>query len=75
MKKDTVRVSPNADSGWRVHKSWWARDIAHCDNKAEAVNKARDIAQNQKTEVIIQKRDGQIGERNSYWKDPFPPRG
>lgn len=72
--KEQVRVSPN-ENGWRrVHKSWSSRDIAHFDNKDEAVNRATDLARNQKSELKIQKRDGRIHGWNSYGSDPFPPR-
>lgn len=35
---------------------------------------AEDIAKKEKLEMIIQKRDGTICERNSYDNDPCPPR-
>ncbi|GAB4348233.1 MAG: DUF2188 domain-containing protein [Immundisolibacter sp.] len=41
----------------------------------EAINRARGIAINQRSELFIQGRDGQIRERNSYGDDPFPPKG
>ena len=37
--------------------------------------RARDIAINQQSEMLIQGRNGQIRERNSYGDDPFPPKG
>ncbi|WP_268245296.1 DUF2188 domain-containing protein [Vulcaniibacterium thermophilum] len=33
------------------------------------------MAINQRSELFIQGRDGQIRERNSYGDDPFPPKG
>lgn len=69
-----VRVSPS-DKWWRVHKSWSQRDSAHTDTKAEAIAKAELIARNQWLETKIQNMDWTISWGNSYWKDPFPPRG
>ncbi len=43
--------------------------------QADAIAKARDIAINQQSELIIHGRNGHIRERNSYGNDPFPPRG
>ena len=43
--------------------------------KAEAQAKGRQMAIARKTEHKIQNQKGQIGERNSYGHDPFPPRG
>lgn len=70
-----VRVSPNSDWGWRVHKSWSQRDSAHTNTKAEAIARAESIARNQWGETKIQNMDWKIGWGNSYWNDPFPPRG
>ena len=72
---DQVWVSPNPDGGWRVHNAWSQRDSAHTDTKAEAMSRAREIAQNKWAELKIQNRDGKISNSNSYGKDPFPPRG
>lgn len=75
MSKKQVRVSPTPN-GWRkVHKPWAQRDSIHTQNKQQAVEKARQIAQNQKAELRVQNKDGKISESNSYWRDPFPPRG
>ncbi|SDA28156.1 hypothetical protein SAMN05216315_1373 [Nitrosospira sp. Nsp18] len=41
----------------------------------EAIDRARGIAVNQQSELLIQGRDGQIRERNSYGDDLFPPEG
>lgn len=76
MNRKQVWVSPNSKKwGWRIHKPWDSRDIIHLDNKKEAVEKAKEIAMNQKAELITQKKDWKIWERNSYGRDPFPPRG
>ena len=45
------------------------------DTQREAIGRARGIAVNQQSELLIQGRDGQIRERNSYGDDPFPPKG
>lgn len=42
----------------------------------EAIDKAKNIAQNQKQEVAIHRKDNnQIREKNSYGNDPCPPKG
>lgn len=75
MSKKQVWVSPSSNGGWRVHSPNASRDTAHIDNKAEAVDVAREIAKNQAAELRIQNKDGKISESNSYGRDPFPPRG
>ncbi|GAA3621767.1 hypothetical protein GCM10022223_43330 [Kineosporia mesophila] len=43
--------------------------------KAEATAAGRATAQREGTEHLIHKRDGAIGQRNSYGNDPYPPQG
>lgn len=43
--------------------------------QSEAIDLAKDIAQNQKTELFIHNRQGRIRERNSYGNDTYPPEG
>jgi hypothetical protein len=51
------------------------RDTSHHATQAEATAAAREIAQNQRSEMFIHRPNGQIRERNSYGSDPFPPEG
>jgi hypothetical protein len=39
------------------------------------VEQGRKLAQRNKSELVIHKQDGKIGDRRSYGNDPFPPRG
>jgi uncharacterized protein YdaT len=45
----------------------------HKTQKA-AIESARDIAKNQKSEVVIHGRDGKIRDKDSYGNDPCPPK-
>lgn len=45
------------------------------NTQREAIKAARDIAQSQGTELYIHGRDGRIRGRESYGRDPFPPKG
>lgn len=38
-------------------------------------DRAREITQNQGTELVIHGRDGQIRSKDSHGHDPFPPKG
>ena len=40
----------------------------------EAIEAAREIAKNQKSELVIHKKDGTIRDKDSYGNDPFPPK-
>lgn len=69
----TQWVSPR-DKGWAVHSENSQRDTKHFDTQKEAANYARTIAKNQHSELIIQKKNGQIGSKDSYGNDPCPPK-
>jgi hypothetical protein len=63
------------DEGWAVRGEGNSRDTSHHSTQEQARQAARDIAQNQKSEVLIHGRDGRIRDKDSYGNDPFPPRG
>jgi len=69
-----VFVSPNGED-WKVKVVGNQKASAICDTKAEAVERARNIALNQHLELLVQNRDGTIGWRNSYGKDPRSIKG
>ena len=60
---------------WRVVRSGASRASGMYETQHEAVEKARELARNQETELYIHGRDGRIRERSSYGRDPFPPKG
>lgn len=63
------------DGRWSVRKAGSDRATRTFDTQREAISEARKIAKNQGTELYIHGRDGRIRERDSYGKDPFPPKG
>ena len=69
-----VFVSPHGDD-WKVKVVGNKKASALCDTKAEAVERAKEIAQNQRLELLVQNLDGTIGWRNSYGNDPRRSKG
>lgn len=63
------------NGSWAVKKESSDRVTKIFDTQKEAISKAIKIAVNQKSEVVVHGKDGQIREKNSYKKDNFPPRG
>lgn len=61
--------------GWAVRGAGNSRDTKRFPTQEAAIRAATEIARNKRSEVLIHGRDGRIRERNSYGKDPFPPRG
>lgn len=60
---------------WAVRGEGNSRVTSKHDTQAEAIEAGRHIAQNQKSELLIHGKNGQIRERNSYGSDPHPPKG
>lgn len=73
-KQPPVHTVPHGD-GWANRREGAERVSKTFDTKAEAQAAGRATAEREKTEHLIHKRDGTIGDRNSYGSDPFPPRG
>lgn len=64
-----------AGGRWGVRGEGNERLTSIHDTQAEAEQAARDIAINQRSEVVIHRPDGRIRDKNSYGNDPFPPKG
>lgn len=60
---------------WAVKKANSDRVTKIFDSQRAAITHAIKIAINQKSELVVHGRNGQIKEKNSYGKDAFPPRG
>ncbi len=71
----THHVVPNPKGGWDVKKGGAEKASAHTDKKSNAIDIARKISQNQKTELKIHNKDGRISQSDSHGNDPNPPRG
>ncbi len=70
-KKETVKeekpkaggayfVSPHPDGGWQVKKANAQKALKRFDTKADAEKYAKNVANNQETHVVRQKKDGKI---------------
>jgi uncharacterized protein YdaT len=67
-------VVPHAE-GWAVKPEGAAKPTQVFSTQKEAIERAKEIAINQKSELLIHNKKGVIRERNSYGKDPNPPEG
>lgn len=61
--------------GWAHRGQGNSRATRVFDRQDQAINSARDAARREHSELLIQRQNGQIRERNSYGRDPFPPKG
>ncbi len=75
-KRKTYHVTPNTDGGWKVKEENASRALSTHDTKADAINRAKEVAKNQDLgQVVIHKRDMTIQTEHTYGKDPHPPKG
>lgn len=74
MSKKGQHVVPSPN-GWTVRRAGSSKATSTHKTQADAISAATEIAKNQKTELYIHGRDGRIRERNSYGRDPHPPKG
>lgn len=72
-QKKNQHVVPHQD-GWAVKGENTSKVTQKFDTQKEAIERAREIAINQKSEVIIHRRDGTIRDKDSYGHDPNPPK-
>lgn len=65
MKGQNQHVVPQ-NGGWVVHTPGSDRDTIRAETQGEAIKRAREIAQQDQSEVIVYGRDGKIQERISH---------
>ena len=61
--------------GWGVRGEGNSRLTGSFDTQREAIERGREIARNQGSELRIQGSDAKFREAWSYGNDPFPPKG
>ncbi len=73
MKKNQ-HVVPHS-SGWAVKGAGNQKATKVTSTQKEAINVARNIAKNQKAELLVHNQKGQIRQKDSFGNDNFPPKG
>ncbi len=73
MTKQNQHVVPRGND-WAVRGAGNQRVTSITSTQAEAIRIARQIAINNKSEVVIHNRVGKIRDKDSYGPDPMPPR-
>ncbi len=68
-------VTPHPSGGWQVKGAGNKRATIRTNTQAQAISLGRSIAKNQGSELIIHRPNGQIREKDSHGRDPFPPHG
>ncbi len=74
MSKKDQHVVPHKGA-WAVKSAGASRAGSVHETQSAAIEVAKSRAQAQGSEMFIHGRNGQIRERNTYGKDPNPPKG
>ncbi|MUZ65021.1 DUF2188 domain-containing protein [Agrobacterium vitis] len=74
MTKKNQHVVPH-NGDWAVRGAGNQRVTSTHATQSDAAAAARKIAINQQSEVVIHRPNGQIRDKDSYGRDPFPPHG
>ena len=73
MKKNQ-HVTPKGNQ-WQVKGAGNTKATKIVSTQKEAIKIARNITQNQQSELVIHGRDGKIRAKDSHGSDPYPPKG
>lgn len=68
-------VTPHPAGGWQVIGANNDRATRRTDTQSQAIDIARQISGNQQSELVIHRPNGQIRDKDSHGRDPFPPKG
>ena len=68
-RKPQVAVEPRADGRWAVQTDGTKRADSLHDRKSNAVVRARKLAGNKRTELVIKTSSGQIRGKDSHGRD------
>ncbi len=74
MSKKNQHVVPHGKE-WAVKGAGNSKTTVITETQKEAIERAKEIAKNNDSELFIHNRQGQIRERNTYGQDPNPPKG
>ena len=63
------------DGKWAVKPEGSDTPTSIHQTQRKAIDRAKSIAQNQESELLVHRKDGTIRERRTYGPDPYPPKG
>ncbi len=68
-------VTKHSSGGWQVKGAGNSKATKVTSTQKQAISVAREIAKNQKSELVIHGTDGRIRAKDSHGHDPHPPKG
>ena len=74
-RKPQVAVEPRAGGKWAVQTDGTQRADSIHERKSDAVTRARQLAENKRTELVIKNQEGQIKAKDSHGNDSRKSKG
>ncbi|KAA0438636.1 MAG: DUF2188 domain-containing protein [Candidatus Thioglobus sp.] len=74
MIRKTQHVVKSPSGGWAVKRGGSSRVTKIYGTQKEAIERGRTLSKAQRAEFYIHGIDGKIREKDSYGKDPYPPK-
>jgi len=74
MTGKNQHVVPMPNGNWGVRGEGNSKFTKVISTQVQAIKVAREIAKNQGSEVVIHGKDGAIRDKDSFGKDPCPPK-
>ncbi|MDD7515260.1 DUF2188 domain-containing protein [Ruminococcus flavefaciens] len=68
-------VTPHPQGGWQVKGAGNQRATVRTTTQSQAIAIAREIAINNRSELVIHGTNGRIRAKDSFGNDPYPPKG
>lgn len=68
-------VMPHPHGGWQVKGEGNSKATLHTKTQKEAIDRARQVATNQRSELVIIGKNHKIRRKDSDGHDPYPPKG
>ena len=71
---ENIHVTRRKDGSWAVIRENAQQASGLHDTQGEVIDIAREMARNDKVELVIHDRENRIRDKDSYGNDPCPPR-
>ena len=71
----SIHVTKHKSGDWQYKTAGNSKATKVMGTQKECINLATEQAKRNGAELFIHGKNGQIREKNSYGKDPYPPRG
>jgi len=75
MSRRNIHVVPQSAGGWAARREGANRASLVAQTQRQAIDAARRLAQRDHVELVVHRENGQIRDKDSHGKDPFPPKG